>query len=295
MGFLFPREFFFLGFVDILIFNSKLKERGVEMKSKTDWERERLQEKMREFERGESFWEHEFEFALEDAKELDEQESLREAVRKGVKVRIQKIRQGSEGDTFITRRAIEMFGLEEEKASFEEAVTENCRIQLSKVIENLKKDWVHTSDYRFHRDYWRRLAERVPELKEEFEKTLLAYRERHGLVDYERIEEKIEKLAKEHSVSVKRWWREENRIVIWVASGKELITDRIVEKHSKKVEHYEYTPEDMSEPLEEYDYITFETTEDELKKVFNEARQIQQEIEAARIRVKKKICKIAKI
>lgn len=260
-----------------------------------DWKSENLQKKMREFEKGESFWEHEFNLALEDARELGEEENLREAVRKGVKVRIQKIRQGSEGDIFITRRAIEIFGLEEEKVSFEEAVTENCRIKLGKVIEDLKKDWVHTSDYRIHLNHWKWMAERVPELKEEFEKALLAYRERHDLVDYERIEGKIRKLAKEHGVSVKRWWRKGNRIVVWIASGSGIIPEKVAEKYSKKVEYYEYTPEDMAEPLEAYYYIPFEGTEEELEKIFKEARDIQKEIEVAYEKLQQKTLKAAEL
>jgi len=37
-----------------------------------------------------------------------------------------------------------------------------------------------------------------------------------------------------------------------------MIPEKVTEKHSKKIEYYEYTPEDMAEPLRAYHYITFE-------------------------------------
>lgn len=266
------------------------------MKSELNWERKRLQEKMKEFKKGDSFWTHEFEFALEDAEKLDEEENLREAVRKGVRVRIRKIRQGSEGDTFITSEAIKMFGLEEEKVSFEEAVRENCRIKLSKVIEDLKKDWMHVSEYRFHRDQWKKMAEKVPsQLKEKFVRTLLAYRKRHGLIDYERIEKKIKKLATEHNVSVKRWWLEDNKVIIWLDSESGIIAEKVAERYSKKIEYFEYTPEDMAEPLEAYYYITFEGKEEELEKIFKEAGDSRKEIETANEKLKERILKAAEL
>lgn len=287
------------------------KKKLQEEKKLQKWKKKNLQEKIRKFKEGKIYYTQELKFALKDAEKLGEEENLREGVKIGVEILIENIRHGND-ITCMAEETIKMFGLTEKKVLLEEALIENYKISLGKIIEKLGKNQIHTSDYRFQRDSWKYMAERVPELKEEFEKRLLAYRERHDLVDYERIEEKIIELRKEYRVPVVNWYQfkkaaraykipkeelrqKENMIVVSVICDSDLITRKIVEKHSRKIEHYQYTPEDMSEPLEEYYYITFEADEDDLEKIFKEGREIRQEIEAAKIKLEEKICKDAGI
>ena len=170
------------------------KKKLKEEKKLQKWKKEKLQEKIEKFKEGRIYATHELKFALQDAEKLGEEENLREAVRKGVEVLIENIRRGND-ITCMAEETIKMFDLTEKKVLLEEALIENYRIHLSKIIEELEKNRIGISDYRFRRSGWEYMAERVPELKEEFEKRLLAYRKRHGLVDYERIEEKLNPLG----------------------------------------------------------------------------------------------------
>lgn len=287
------------------------KKKLQEEKKLQKWRKKNLQEKIRKFKEGRINYTQELKLALQDAEKLGEEENLREGVRIGVEVLIENIRRGND-ITCMAEETIKMFGLTEKKVLLEEALIENYKISLGKIIEKLGKNQIHTSDYRFQRDSWKYMAERVPELKEEFEKRLLAFRKRHDLVDYERIEEKVFKLAEKYGVSVVNWYQfkkaarayripkeelqqKENVIVVNVICNSDLITRKIVEKHSKKITHHQYTPEDMNEPLEDYYYISFGADEDDLEKIFKEGREIRQEIEAAKIKLEEKICKDAGI
>jgi hypothetical protein len=165
------------------------------------WAEEHFLEELKKVRKGDINWTLELlESHLERYKDkLDKNTSkkLEKAVRKGVRIQIEKLRK-TDGDSYGISRAVEKYELTEEDSMFKEAWKIHFTRSLEDYISQLEND---KADYN-GRDWFVKNINRVDSsLQKRFERALGSYRERSGIKEFE----DIDKVTKKHGVDSWRW------------------------------------------------------------------------------------------
>lgn len=231
------------------------------------------------------------------------EDKITDSLEKGLMLAIERLRKGEKiGDkiSWIFNGCNASSILKEKfQMKYEKAYREASLIWLKEVTEKIKNDSIKVSEYNSKNWVWKKWAENAPSgLEKRFYKALNRFREKNNLVRNERIQELILKYGIDGYHERWYWNRKKDKIIfikiIPERQGVERdIEKKVVEMHGKQIKHHSYTPEDMSEPLEDYWYILFSATEEDLEEVLKEASQIGSEIEERIKKFREKAVKIA--
>ncbi|MDI6798468.1 MAG: hypothetical protein QMD12_00490 [Candidatus Aenigmarchaeota archaeon] len=244
---------------------------------------------------------HSFSYWCESG-EID-RETLLEYVKKGIETNIKRMRSGSISWNRNTREAVEKFGLLNYLPQIEEAEREGARVCVSEYIsklsevkscgeKSLRAQEVYEDDFAelYKKRYeWLNLAKKTGDktLTEELNKVLSECREfwKECATRIEEYEE-IEAILGKYNIRY-HWFKEEEKIKVHILLPFGGCSDRwgsrivkkILEIHGLKLNYYSYTPEDMSEPLEEYYYFEVTAPKENLEAEIEKARKVKEEIE----------------
>jgi hypothetical protein len=213
---------------------------------------------------------------------------LKEAVKEGVRIQIEKLRK-SDGDIYGISRAVKKYNLSEE-AMFKDAYKiyytrslEDYVIQLEGNRANYnERDW-----FIKHKDCTNL------NLQKRFEKVLEDYRERSGIKEFEEVDE----ITKRHGIDSWRWDDRENktlnlemRLPFHTRFG-----EVIAKKYGGKIDYEPpYIPEDMSTPLTDgYWYLSIPATINNFEELSKETVKARDEIERMTYKADEKLVKAA--
>ncbi len=217
---------------------------------------------------------------------------LREAIVEGVRLNIERLKNGEDWHRYTIKTIIERYKLTEEKKLYEDASKICSENHVRKVIEILKKnDW---HDYYEHMYFSPENIESG--LKKEFEEALQVCGEVSGAKEHY----DTDKIVKKYGV---RNWYKDNKTGLLTLSitipcflegrWEAEVCRRVAKKHGiPDIRHYEYSAEDGGYS-ESYYYFNFETSPKDLEENCKKANEIPKEMSERIEKVKMKFADMA--